>query len=216
MLYYKKNMSALLPAAVTFAVVFSSFAPAAAFAVRHGDFGPLAQAHEEDEETIDQQSLRQRIEERRESLRAQTEERLAALDEQRRERITNFFARMQTRFEVLFRTIDRFAERLSVLIDKFENKGKEVTVAREKLAQAQTEIDEAQAAYVLFGDAFSVMLEAERPREAFADMREAVQNVKHELRDVHRALVDVLRELKGASGRTPPGAEQGEGETGQE
>jgi len=205
MLYYKKNMSALLPAAVTFAVVFSSFAPAAAFAVRHGDFGPLAQAHEEDEETIDQQSLRQRIEERR-----------AALDEQRRERITNFFARMQTRFEVLFRTIDRFAERLSVLIDKFENKGKEVTVAREKLAQAQTEIDEAQAAYVLFGDAFSVMLEAERPREAFADMREAVQNVKHELRDVHRALVDVLRELKGASGRTPPGAEQGEGETGQE
>jgi len=71
---------------------------------------------------------------------------------------------------------------------------------REKLAQAHTESDEAKAAYALLKDAFAVMLEADHPREAFADVREALKNLKQELRQTHLSFVGVLRELKGASG----------------
>lgn len=159
-------------------------------------------AHEETDAS--RETLRQRIEERKDELLQKADEQRAALNEQKKQALRRYFENMRRRLDVLTRNLERFASRIETLINKFEEKGKDVTAARIKLAEARTEILDVADAKELLVDSFETMLETENPREAFADVREAVQNLKRELREAHLALVQVLRELKGASGRTAP------------
>ena len=115
---------------------------------------------------------------------AVTEER-AKMKERRDANIRKFFANMARRLENMISRLEQLAGRIESRLKKFEERGADVTGAREKLALAQAK------------GKLEGVLSSRNPKEAFKEVREGlVKGVAVKIREAHEALVVAVRELK--------------------
>lgn len=147
------------------------------------------------------EEIRQQIEERiqirtqeREERRATREARFA---ETRRARISAFFDRLTKRLEAL-------VERLNILIGRIESRLDKIAERDENIdtVPIKADIQEAKDLLAETEDILSALdveqiLENDDPKTAFAVVREAIQQIKLNLVEIHRILIHVIGDIKG-------------------
>lgn len=150
---------------------------------------PRTTEDKEEAKVARQEAIGQRREERQAS-------REARLTEVRSARIRSFSERLTARLQALI-------ERLGTLITRIESRllkigeGTDIdtVLIQGDLDTANTLLASAQA--TLNTIEIEVILEADNPKEAFQDIREAIQGIRDDLKQVHRILVSVIGDIKG-------------------
>src|SRR3989344_3415052 len=145
--------------------------------------------------------LMQEFKARRETFKAEAQKRVDALKkkfgEERAKRIDQFFNQMVKKFENAIDRLNNLADRIESRLNKTEAAGNDVSkqrdmlkVARDKIAAAGSALSDAKAQ-------FGAMTKSENPKEAFQKEKELVKGVAQKVKDAHRALVDVVKPMKG-------------------
>lgn len=105
--------------------------------------------------------------------------------------------RLTERLEAAIGRSEKFIERLTALLDKKEDEGKDVTAAKAKLEAAKTEVSDAEEAVGKITTALDNALASSTiTRESFAPVRTVVNEAVKAVKEAHQAIVDVLRALK--------------------
>lgn len=136
------------------------------------------------------EEFKQKVEERKDELKKK-------LGEKRAVEIERFFANMARKFEEAVNRLDVNADKISTHLDKAAANGRDVSVPHAKLEEARGKIAEAEKA---FEDAKARYAEAVKDpdfKASFAKVRSVVQGVEQKIKEAHRALVDVIKSLKG-------------------
>ena len=98
---------------------------------------------------------------------------------------------MLRRFEAMVERLEKLIQRIEARMDKIGDADKtDINEAKALLADTQENIDALNAN-------FEEMLTSDTPREVFKDLGEQVRNIKKQLVDVHRFLVEIIGNLKG-------------------
>lgn len=147
------------------------------------------------------ETLRTELKEKREKFKEEAGIRKEGLKkklgERRAEKIEAFFQKMVEKFGAAILRLKKHADRIAEHFDKAEANGKNVSESRIKLADANNKILEAEKA---LEDAKAKYTEAAGEpdfRVAFAKVREVVHAVVEKMKAAHRALVDVIKSIKG-------------------
>lgn len=139
-----------------------------------------------------------RREEKKAEIEVKREEKKAEIEEKRKERIESFFLRIVRRLDSAIARLDKLSSRIDSRIEKFNEKGVDVKEARALLAIARDSIDSARENFNSIDDV-SELLDLETQRESFGHMREIMKEVVVSIKEAHRALVDVIVQLKANS-----------------
>jgi|GEM_PF-3470999 len=121
------------------------------------------------------------------------------LAEKRKERIRAYFARMFTRLDAAIERFNKLITRIESRIQKLEERGVDVADAREKLQKAQDAVAEADFKINAARGLVEDILSGEDPKKIFENTREAVKSTVEHIKQAHRALVDSIVALKGAT-----------------
>ena len=164
------------------------------------------------------------IEERRQQLEERREERRERLSELRQERVQNFWDRMSSRLTRIIDRLSAIGDRILSRIEKFEERGADMSEARTALDGAREQIGLAEGAMADAGVALEDLLDSDNPKEAFADVRVQVRVVIDAIKAAHAGLVDAITAMKGVStavrqdeaAQEEGGGEEGGGEEGEE
>lgn len=138
---------------------------------------------------------------KREDFKKEAQQRIGALKkrvgEERAKRIEQFFAQMARKFENAIDRLEGLADRVESRLTKAEEAGNDVSKikdrlksARDKIASAETALNDAKAK-------FKEMANSQNPKEAFRQVKVLVQGVAQKIKEAHRALVDVVKSVKG-------------------
>lgn len=126
-------------------------------------------------------------------------ERQAQVVEKRKERVDAYFKKMFTRLDAAIERLQKLAERIESRIVKFEKRGADVDQARELLTVGHGAITEARTLLENARGIVENILAGDDPRVIFEHARETVKSVIDSIKQAHRALVDSIVALKGAS-----------------
>jgi len=139
-----------------------------------------------------QQQTKERIQERVATIEAR-------LNARKKEIIGNYFLRMTKRLEAAINRLNRLITRIELRIAKIEANNedintepikKDVQKAKDKLLLTTNKLKEAK---IKIDD----VLQSNTPKEAFAGVRNIIQEIKKDLVEVHRLLVKVIGNIKG-------------------
>lgn len=123
----------------------------------------------------------------------------AKLNVRKKEIISNHFLRMTKRLEAAINRLNRLITRIESRITKIETNNeniktepikKDIKKAKDKLLLATNKLNEAK---IKIDD----VLQNNTPKEAFAEVRNMIQEIKKDLVEVHRLLVKVIGDIKG-------------------
>lgn len=140
---------------------------------------------------------------RRETIREQVQERrttaAAHLSERRKERIRQFFNRLVKRMRAALRRLEKLVMRMESRLDKIESQDESLDVVpiRETLDDAKDRLERVSEALVQAENSLEDILLAEDPKEAFADVKSLIKEIKNQLVEVHRLLVHMIGEIRG-------------------
>jgi Mg2+ and Co2+ transporter CorA len=128
-----------------------------------------------------------------------SEERALALDERRRERIGAFFEIMVKRFEAAIARLEKLIERIENRIDKIkeETPSEDLTSQEEQLNDAKDKLEAAKDAISDMQDEFETFLTSDEPRVVFKELGKSIRDLKSDLVEIHRILVQIIGDLKG-------------------
>src|SRR3990167_363567 len=147
------------------------------------------------------EALMQEIRARRENFKAEAQKRIDALKkkvgEERAKRIDQFFNQMVKKFENAIDRLNNLADRIESRLNKTEATGNDVSKQWDLLKAARDKIVTVEAA---LGDSkaqFEAMALSENPRSAFQQVKELIRGVADKIKDAHKALVDVVKSIKG-------------------
>jgi len=153
-----------------------------------------------------------KVEERREELKAKIEAKKEEFKEKREEKIEQVKQKASERlskgYEKVFEGFDNAAERLAEHFDKieariaeFEAKGRDLTVAKEKLAIAETKITALPSVIDAAQSAVAGII-AGTAEDKLVAIKAEVSKAKTALKEAHTALVDTIREIKNTGGNS--------------
>jgi hypothetical protein len=142
--------------------------------------------------------------------------RAANADEKRAEaleknvlRVEAFIVRTGSRLGAAVERLEVLSLRILSRVEKFEERGADMSEVRRLLGVADTAIAEAENAVVdiaIFATNITEGLRTgETPREAFANFREAVKSSVSLIRDAHGALVDAIIAVKAGASTSDDG-----------
>ena len=143
------------------------------------------------------ENMEQRMDERKEAV----QKRMTRLLENRKNNIRNYFGRMIKRFEEAVKRLKNLADRIESRLNKFTELGKDVSASRISLGEAKRKIADAETAIAEAKSKLDDVLNSDSPKEAFKEVRVLVVKARDAIKDAHQALVKVIKEIKGASGR---------------
>lgn len=146
-------------------------------------------------------TIRQRVEEERENIAekftAQKEQFRQRIEETRKIRIRAYWGRIMGRMGIATTRLERIADRISSRLDKFQEKGVDVTNPRELLETAKTKITDAKAAVENAKNKIEeIMNSGGDAKTIFQQIKDELNKVKQAIKDAHSALVDVIVALK--------------------
>lgn len=123
----------------------------------------------------------------------------------RRERIRTFWGRMLTRIEAAIERLEKLIGRMESRIEiiKETDASLDTAPAEADIASAKDLLDQAKADLQTAKDAFEDMLASEEPKDAFAQVIESVRQIKKNLVEIHRLLVQAIGNIKGLRVATP-------------
>ncbi len=128
------------------------------------------------------------------------------LEDQRSKRVADFNQRMLVRFDASINRLENIASRLDSRLGKLAKDGQDVTdfrialdVAKSKIALAKTSLSEVKTAL----EAVAV---SETPKTDFEMARGKLDAIKDAIKQAHAALVDVIKSIKGSSGKEKSGS----------
>lgn len=149
------------------------------------------------------EEIRDTIKEKREAFKDEAKERINVLkekvSEERAKKIEAFFGGMVRKFEAAISRLRTLADRIDSRLDKFEDEGKDVSALRTALDNARNSIESAEDALDKAKEEFTTFASTENPKEYFEKVKTVVHNVSQKVREAHKALVDVINSVKGAS-----------------
>jgi len=123
----------------------------------------------------------------------------AKLNVRKKEIIRNHFLRMTKRLEAAIDRLNRLITRIESRIAKIEANNEDINIepikkdiqkAKDKLLLATNKLNESK---IKIDD----LLESNTPKEAFAEVRDIIQEIKKDLIEAHRLLVKVIGDIKG-------------------
>ena len=139
----------------------------------------------------------------REEVREAAQERVATIEARlgarKKEIIRNHFLRMTKRLEAAINRLNRLITRIESRIAKIEANNKDINAepikkdiqkAKDKLLLATNKLNEVK---IKIDD----VLQSNTPKEAFAEAKNMIQEIKKDLVEVHRLLVKVIGDIKG-------------------
>lgn len=151
-------------------------------------------------QTTTPQTMREQMKNRIEQRVASSTMMRAKIAAVRVERIRAYFRRMINKLESAIERLEAIATKIENRIDKFQNeRGKDVSQARAKLQSARQHIDLAKQSLQNTKDTFEQAITSDSPRENFEKVRAKIKETTEHIRQAHRALVDAIIVLKGAS-----------------
>lgn len=135
-------------------------------------------------------AIRQRIEEKSEQFQQR-------IEETRRIKIRAYWGRIMGRMGIATTRLERIADRINSRLDKFQEKGVDVTKPRELLETAKTKITDAKAAVENAKNKIEeIMNSGGDAKTIFQQIKDELNKVKQAIKDAHSALVDVIVALK--------------------
>ena len=142
-----------------------------------------------------------RAEEARNTIRQRVEEGgkqfQQKIEETRKIRIRAYWGRIMGRMGIATTRLERIADRISSRLDKFQEKGVDVTNPRELLETAKTKITDAKAAVENAKNKIEeIMNSGGDAKTIFQQIKDELNKVKQAVKDAHSALVDVIVALK--------------------
>lgn len=143
------------------------------------------------------------VKDKRDAFKDRAKERIDILKEKfsedRAKKIEAFFGGMVRKFEAAINRFRHLADRIDSRLDKFEDEGKDVSALRISLDNARNSIESAEDALDKAKEEFTTFVLSENPKENFEKVKAVVQNVASAVKNAHKALVDVINSIKGAS-----------------
>ena len=150
------------------------------------------------------QEIMQEIQKTQQEFKNNAQQRIDALkkhfSEVRAKRIDQFFNNMVTKMENAIDRLNFNFDRISKYLDKLAGEGKDVAAFKTQLDAAMAKM---QGAVDAINDAktkFGAMTTSTDPKRAFKDVRTLIGNAEKKIKDAHRALVGVVKLIKGSSG----------------
>ena len=120
--------------------------------------------------------------------------------QRQREIIKAHFTKMMRRLDAAVLRLEKLAARMDTRIDKLTAKGVDMTKAKEKMTIARGKIADAKQAIADARTAADALVNSEKPKELFGDIRKLIKKAEQTVKDAHRALVEALREIKASAG----------------
>jgi hypothetical protein len=127
------------------------------------------------------------------------EERIAArkeLQAQRKTRIVNLCANMSNRFEAVVNRLQTIATRIDSRIAKLEGEGRDITAAKNAVADARVALKEATAALATIDETVNVFVTSEDPQAKWSDVRKTFVSIHKNLMDARQSLRTAIGALK--------------------
>jgi len=140
--------------------------------------------------------VRRDIKESRENNVASRE---AKFCEMRKGKIKSYLERMLGRLSALVERLQKLIDRIESRIDKIEASEETIDLTGPKadLASAKTNLADAKIKLDSLNDDIDDFLTCDDPKGAFKTVREKVDEIKDDLKEVHRLLVHIIGNIKG-------------------
>jgi len=142
------------------------------------------------------QQMKQEVKER---VTEQKEERREALTQARQEKIKAFFNRMVARFEAAVARLQKLIDRIQTRINKIkeENSSADVADEQNQLDTAKDKLKDAGNKMLVLKDGLENLLASDNPKTAFKTIGENVRDLKQDLIEIHKILVQIIGDIKG-------------------
>lgn len=126
----------------------------------------------------------------------QAEKRLE-LREQKKKNIQTYFTQMTKRLELLISRLETLTARIESRIAKLEAGGQNLTEEKNQINLAKTKLDKARSDLNSANSKLEEILTGNNPKQAFAEVRTLIKDLKTQLKEVHQILVHVIGNIKG-------------------
>jgi chromosome segregation ATPase len=141
--------------------------------------------------------IRDRFSDRREDVEEKRQEHLDRLSDHLQDKLIAFWKRAATRMERIIDRLSGLADRLEERVAKLHENGVDVSEARSQLGQAREEIEQARETLRAASAEVEDIIANNPPREAFQKLRDLHKRVRTQIREAHRALIEVIRTIRG-------------------
>ncbi|OGM20024.1 hypothetical protein A2863_02395 [Candidatus Woesebacteria bacterium RIFCSPHIGHO2_01_FULL_38_9b] len=143
--------------------------------------------------------LEQKRLELQERLQDKKASREAQLNQKRQDRIKKYWGMLEKRLNAAIERLERLVNRLDSRIAKIKSSGEDIDASEEEsvLLEAKQKLTDAKAQLEIADSMLDEVLTSQNPKEAFDIIRETVKDIKSDLIEIHRMLVQVIGDLKG-------------------
>lgn len=143
--------------------------------------------------------LREGVASRTDIVRGQIEERRDEIRNQLRDRIKNLLGNIKRRMNAAIERIGNIADRIESRVEKLSERGVDESLALQFIEEARSELREASAIINNTTDAeMDTVIDSDRPRDAFASIKERIREAAGHIRSAHQALRSAVAALKEA------------------
>lgn len=146
---------------------------------------------------------KKKAEERREELKAKIEQRRTEVKKKvvgtRKEAVKRLTSKTIERLTSSVERMEKLSARLQEHINKFKEKGADVSKAQTQLDQANAKLAEAKGAIAALKGTQDDLVASSDPKTYFAGLKEEIKKIKDILVEAHRLLGSSMGEIKGLS-----------------
>lgn len=146
---------------------------------------------------------KQALLEKRELIRTKIEEKKATsearLAENKKQKVRAFWSRLEQRLTAVINRLEKLIERIESRIAKIEGLSQDIETEEisEQLGVAQASLDSTKIDLEAASTNIETVLSSGNPKEAFKEIRKTVKELKSDLVEVHRTLVQLIGDIKG-------------------
>jgi actin filament associated protein 1 len=137
-----------------------------------------------------------KIQEKKDKKKLEKKEKRKKLSAKRKDRIKAYIERILNRFRTAIGRLEKLADRVDSRIVKLEEKGLDLSKAKQLLAEARIEVESAKSALGGLLVKTDTALGENEPKTAFVGVKEILNGAKQDIKDAHKKLVEAIRAVK--------------------
>lgn len=163
-----------------------------------GNVARVASAAGERKEDIKDRSeeIKQRLGQLKEGVASRASEVKQRVSEARKEKIKEFTQKMENRLQAAVERLSNIQGRIEQRITELKNSGKDTTQLESLLSQAKAKQQSAQNDLNAAKASLDSITSQDDAKRALAISKDALTNIKNDLKDWHQALKDIVRQLE--------------------
>lgn len=116
-----------------------------------------------------------------------------------RARITAHIDQLISRLSSAVSRSENLLARLKSRIDKFESQGKDMSIAKQKVASTETKIKAAVDAVTALDTSLNLSIGSSSPRQAFGQSKDLIQETIESIKTAHASVVELIQAVRVAS-----------------